>query len=780
MISVTTRAQLENALASAQAGDEIVLAAGDYGSFDFNGYNYSGYVTVRSADPDNPAVFDQIDIVGSSFLAIDSVHVDNPSNGAASSKVVNIDGNSHDIVFSNSEVNGSVTTSTNYNEFQGHYGIYTGGNVRNIRIEEDEVHDVKNGFVALGSDNIEVVGNHFDRLGNDTMKFAGVNGVLIENNIGPTSNFPSPTAHVDFIQFQGSSENITIRGNVSLAGNIGTTQAIFMADGSYNNVLIEQNILYTGMLHGITLYSGANVTIRDNTVLNAPDLVHKATVIQSPDGATVTGNIISATGYDGKVSGGNLYVQHDQPNQAHHYSDYFPNAETGLGVTLQDLVPLAGSLAEQYGAYERLMELLNGDTWVPQPVPQPDPDPQPESEPDPQPQPDLDPAEGTVFSLPGELTIADAGDVFEMAHSAELEISSGTVAFSFTADDVAGVQGLVAKDASGYVGGGHHFAAYLQGNTLMVRLQDAASDAYLSLDGIEAGKTYAVAITFGPDGGELWVNGEQVSTTELVMDWTQNQQHLQWGGLGWASADQAAGYVANFQGTISDATVYDNTSLPEPVPQPEPEQVPQPGPDPQPELDLDPNEGAVFSLPGELTIADAGDVFEMAHSSELEISSGTVAFSFTADDVAGLQGLVAKDASGYAGGGHHFAAFLKGNTLVIRLQDAGSEAYMTLDDIEAGTTYAVAVTFGPDGGELWVNGEQVSTTDLVIDWTQNQQHLQWGGLGWASADQAAGFVASFQGTISDATVYDNTLETLEYSVSNEVGIVEANDYDFFI
>ncbi|SIT05915.1 Concanavalin A-like lectin/glucanases superfamily protein, partial [Roseivivax lentus] len=555
MISVTTRAQLENALASAQAGDEIVLAAGDYGSFDFNGYNYSGYVTVRSADPDNPAVFDQIDIVGSSFLAIDSVHVDNPSNGAASSKVVNIDGNSHDIVFSNSEVNGSVTTSTNYNEFQGHYGIYTGGNVRNIRIEENEVHDVKNGFVALGSDNIEVVGNHFDRLGNDTMKFAGVNGVLIENNIGPTSNFPSPTAHVDFIQFQGSSENITIRGNVSLAGNIGTTQAIFMADGSYNNVLIEQNILYTGMLHGITLYSGANVTIRDNTVLNAPDLVHKATVIQSPDGATVTGNIISATGYDGKVSGGNLYVQHDQPNQAHHYSDYFPNAETGLGVTLQDLVPLAGSLAEQYGAYERLMELLNGDTWVPEPAPQPDPDPQPE--PDPQPLPDLDPAEGTVFSLPGELTIADAGDVFEMAHSAELEISSGTVAFSFTADDVAGVQGLVAKDASGYVGGGHHFAAYLEGNTLMVRLQDAASDAYLSLDGIEAGTTYDVAVTFGPDGGELWVNGEQVSTTELVMDWTQNQQHLQWGGLGWGSADQAAGYDANFRGTISDATIYD-------------------------------------------------------------------------------------------------------------------------------------------------------------------------------------------------------------------------------
>lgn len=353
----TTTSELSSALASAQAGDEVLLAPGDYGEYTFQNLSYSSYVTVRSADPDNPAVFDKIKVDGSRFLTIDSVHVDNPSNGAASSKVVDID-NSRDILFANSEVNGSVSATTNYNEFQGHYGIYTGGNVQNIRVENNYIHDVKNGFVALGSDDVEVVGNRFNRLGNDTMKFAGTNGILIEDNIGPQLNFPSPTAHVDFIQFQGSSQDITIRGNVYLAGNIGSTQAIFMADGSYDNVLIEQNILYTGMLHGITLYSGQNAVIRDNTVLNAPDLVHKATVIQSPEGAIVTGNIVSVTGYDGKISGGNLYVQHAQPNQAHHYSEYFASAEAGLGITLDDLRPLSGSLAEQYGAYERLIELL--------------------------------------------------------------------------------------------------------------------------------------------------------------------------------------------------------------------------------------------------------------------------------------------------------------------------------------------------------------------------------------------------------------------------------------
>ena len=124
--NVSSAAALKNALESASGGDEIVLASGDYGSFDFNDYDYGSYVTVRSANPDDPATFDQIDIIGSSYLAIESVHVDNPKNGSFSSKVVNIGAGSHHIKFTDSEVNGSVSSSTHYSEFQGHYGIYAG------------------------------------------------------------------------------------------------------------------------------------------------------------------------------------------------------------------------------------------------------------------------------------------------------------------------------------------------------------------------------------------------------------------------------------------------------------------------------------------------------------------------------------------------------------------------------------------------------------------------------------------------------------------------------
>ena len=133
-----------------------------------------------------------------------------------------------------------------------------------------------------------------------------------------------------------------------------------MADGSYDNVLIEQNILYTGMLHGITLYSGSNVTIQDNTVLNLPGGPHKATVIQSPNGATVTGNVISTTDLSGGVRNGNLYVQHRNESGAFHYDDVYANAEVGYGIMLEDLVPVSGALTESYGAYERFMQLLTG------------------------------------------------------------------------------------------------------------------------------------------------------------------------------------------------------------------------------------------------------------------------------------------------------------------------------------------------------------------------------------------------------------------------------------
>jgi len=165
-------------------------------------------------------------------------------------------------------------------------------------------------------------------------------------------------------------------------------QGIFLDDAAYTNVLIEQNIIYTGMTNGIVVSEGSGIVIRENTVLNTSDSGAKATVIRAPSGQTVIDNIISNT--KGEVQGSNIRVQHTNPGADLHYSDLFVNAEADLGITIQDLRPVPGSLAETTGAFARIAELLGEEVPVrlaPAPFPevQPDPEPTPDAQPDPTP-----------------------------------------------------------------------------------------------------------------------------------------------------------------------------------------------------------------------------------------------------------------------------------------------------------------------------------------------------------------------------------------------------------
>lgn len=202
--------------------------------------------------------------------------------------------------------------------------------------------------------------------------------------------------------------------------------------------------------------------------------------------------------------------------------------------------------------------LPTGGTLVPStsPVTLPvDPPPDPPVEPPVDPSPVLpDP----VFEQAGTVSYSGASaDVTNIAPGAEFELAEGTIAFSFKDDDLSGRQGLVSKDASNFVGGGHHFAAYLSGDDLHVRFQDAdSSDSFIFRD-IAPGREYEVAAVFG-DGVQLWVDGELVGEDPAFdMDWTQNQQYLQIGGLGWASASGEASFGNPFSGEISDFQIFD-------------------------------------------------------------------------------------------------------------------------------------------------------------------------------------------------------------------------------
>ncbi len=346
-IHVASRGGLKRALRRAKGAERILLANGDYGALTLRGLNFDPPVTLMSEHP-RMARFTNISITRSRGLTIDSVHVDNPRNGKRNDPLVRIADGSRDIAFRDSEVNARID-----DDYSGFVALLTEDDVRDITFADNLLHDVARGGLFISAQGLVVQGNKVDRIGEDSFKFIGVRDVLIERNVGARLVYPQEGAHLDFIQFQGAdSSGITIRGNVSLPGNAAaaTAQGIFLDDAKYSDVLIERNIIVTGMIRGISLSHGQNAVARYNTVLDIDGVGSKATKVMV-DGR-VYGNIMGSYPQDKSLGRGeNLVLQQSAPGRNWHYDSVFRHATRGIGITVDDLEPVPNSLASRFGAF---------------------------------------------------------------------------------------------------------------------------------------------------------------------------------------------------------------------------------------------------------------------------------------------------------------------------------------------------------------------------------------------------------------------------------------------
>ena len=105
--TVSSAAELQSALSQATGGDTILLEAGSYGTLDLSNMQFTSYVTLRSADPENEAVVSSVKLDNASFIRIDDLHVSYPGNGATGAKIVSIENSNH-VQIINSEINGLV------------------------------------------------------------------------------------------------------------------------------------------------------------------------------------------------------------------------------------------------------------------------------------------------------------------------------------------------------------------------------------------------------------------------------------------------------------------------------------------------------------------------------------------------------------------------------------------------------------------------------------------------------------------------------------------------
>jgi parallel beta-helix repeat protein len=362
--TVANKTALNQALASAKGGDSIVLKDGHYGTVRITA-DYASTVTIRAEDPLD-ATISHLDVWGASNLRFEGIKFNSGSNGGLGSGVVSIQSGSQNVQVVNSEVTGSVGGG-----YLGHYGVYV-RNSHGVTVANNKVHDVDSGIVAFGAANLSVAGNSVDYFGRDGMKFSGLSNAAITGNTSNGHIYPAGDVHNDFIQFQGSSNNVRIEDNVFLASTIGHVQGIFLNAGFYRSFTIDGNIVLTGMIRGISLDEGSGVTITNNTLLNA-GVVHNATKIFAPEGSVIANNI--TTSYASSTSGSNLEIQNRNPGAAYYIDSLFKNGSDGLGATLQDLAPVAGSLALSKGAVATLTALLGGtapEPAAPSPAPSPD------------------------------------------------------------------------------------------------------------------------------------------------------------------------------------------------------------------------------------------------------------------------------------------------------------------------------------------------------------------------------------------------------------------------
>ncbi len=369
---VSTLAGLYEALAAAKGGETILLEAGNYGDMSLtvkSGFSaaFASNVTIASADPTDPAIMTGLDVRGAQNLTFDGITFDYTfaPGDEIYHRPFSVSG-SRDITIRNSTFDGDLASGVS--AVSDGFGYATGLSVRGttgITVENNEVFNFHRGLTVFESGEVVVSGNDIHDIRSDGMNFAEIAGVVIENNyIHDFRGSANSLDHCDMIQFwtngtDSPSSDITIRNNYLDIGNGTATQSIFMrndqvdrglagAEMFYQNVLIENNVITNGHLHGITVGETAGLEIRNNTVLHADgakvDGVDGSVEIPRINVSAASTNVVIAYNAVADINGfaqqsnwsvsNNAFVQDQDPGGFGFYGNEFiassMNAENGV------------------------------------------------------------------------------------------------------------------------------------------------------------------------------------------------------------------------------------------------------------------------------------------------------------------------------------------------------------------------------------------------------------------------------------------------------------------
>ncbi|WP_424831779.1 right-handed parallel beta-helix repeat-containing protein [Ruegeria sp.] len=389
IITVTSATELKQALSQATGGETILLAAGDYGRLDISA-QYASNVTIKSADATSPASFSELRVKNAANITFEDVKFDYTFSGQAQSyRPFQINGSSN-ITIKESVFDGDVASgvSASADGFGTGYGLYV-RNSSGVTVENNEYFNWLNALHVGASSNVAIKGNNIHSIRADGMYLDGNQGITVEGNYLHDFNRSLNSGdHGDFIQFSkllGPSSDITIRGNVIDMAGGDYAQAIFMGSGHsdpsdpsmfYQNLLIEDNMIYNGHIHGIAVSGANNVTVSNNTVLAVPGLltggvsVPQINVSSVSTNVTINQNVTSGVvGHTGQADwsvSNNVFAQNTNPNGANYYDNLFTYHATGAQDGYNQFGVKSGSVIETLGAGSSIEQQfpMSYDSWV--------------------------------------------------------------------------------------------------------------------------------------------------------------------------------------------------------------------------------------------------------------------------------------------------------------------------------------------------------------------------------------------------------------------------------
>lgn len=123
------------------------------------------------------------------------------------------------------------------------------------------------------------------------------------------------------------------------------------------------------------------------------------------------------------------------------------------------------------------------------------------------------------------------------------------------------------------------------------------------------------------------------------------------------------------------------------------------------------------------------------------------------------QTLFSRDSSGFDGGGHLSIYIKSDGTVGIRHQTEGDSVFMEGGDVQLGEDTTIIYTWGPEGGQLVVDGVVVDTTTEALTLVGDSQPVVIGASQAVSGDGTANnLVGFFDGEISGVAIYDEAVD----------------------